>query len=193
MLRQIIPSIRAIVVFTVFTGLLYPLVMTGLARIALKSQADGSLLYNERGQVIGSSLIGQSFDAPQYFHPRPSAAGDKGYDANNSQGSNLGPTNKKLIDGVKSNLDKMLKENPGISAKDVPIDAITSSASGLDPHISPQYALLQVLRVAKARGWSEAALREFVKQRIEKRQLGFLGEPRVNVLLLNLALDKARK
>src|SRR5579872_1135066 len=117
MLKQLIPSIRAVIVFTLFTGLLYPLGMTGVSRLFFKHQADGSLLYDSRGRTIGSELIGQAFDAPNYLHPRPSAAGEKGYDASNSQGSNLGPTNKKLIDGVKANLEKVLKENPGVSAK----------------------------------------------------------------------------
>lgn len=186
--------------FTIFTGLLYPLAITGIAQFAFGPQANGSLIYSLCPEiakclelVVGSSLIGQNFDAPQYFHPRPSAAGDKGYDANNSQGSNLGPTNKKLLDGVKSNLDKVLKENPGVFAKDVPADAVTASASGLDPHISPEYAALQAPRVAKVRNMNESDVNDLVKQFTEPRQLGFLGEPRVNVLLLNLALDRPKR
>lgn len=192
MLKHMSASIRAIIVFTILTGLLYPLAITGIAHLIFPRQADGSLIYNAQGQVIGSSLIGQNFDKPEYFHPRPSSAGS-GYDASNSGGSNLGPTNKKLIDGARASLEKVLKENPGVSAKDVPVDAITASASGLDPDISPEYAELQVPRVAKARGLDENVVRELVAQHTQGRQFGFLGEPRVNVLLLNLALDNLKK
>lgn len=193
MLKQIIPSLRAMIVLTVMTGLIYPLVLTLIAQTTLKFQANGSLLYNSQGQIVGSRLIGQNFDAPQYFHPRPSSAGDKGYDAINSSGSNLGPTNKKLIGSVRLNLEKIVKENPGITAKDVPADAVTSSASGLDPHISPEYALLQVPRVAKARGMSKATLKTLLSRYADKRQFGVFGEPRVNVLLVNMALDNVKR
>jgi potassium-transporting ATPase KdpC subunit len=173
------------IVTTVLLGIVYPLVVTGLAQAMFHDKANGQL--RERGgHAIGSEIIGQGFTSPGYFHSRASAAGN-GYDATNSGGTNLGPTNKKLIDAVKAAVDAARKDNPNA---DVPIDLVTTSASGIDPHISPDAAMFQIARVAKARGISEADLRQFVTDHVEGRQLGFLGEPRVNVLLLNLALDE---
>jgi K+-transporting ATPase ATPase C chain len=173
------------VVTTVLLGLVYPLVVTGLAQVLFHDKSNGQLRERD-GHAIGSEIIAQAFASPRYFHGRPSAAGN-GYDATNSGGTNLGPTNKKLIDLVKAAVDAARKENPGA---DVPVDLVTTSASGLDPHISPENAMFQVPRVAKARGISEADLRRLVTEHIEGRQLGFLGERRVNVLMLNLALDE---
>ena len=171
-------------VTTVLLGLVYPLVVTGLAQVMFKDKANGQL--RERGgHVIGSEIIGQGFTGAGYFHPRASAAGN-GYDATSSGGTNFGPTNRKLIDAVGVAVERAKKENPGPS---VPIDMVTTSASGLDPHVTPDNAMFQVPRVARARGISESDLRQFVTDRIEGRQLGFLGEPRVNVLRLNLAMD----
>jgi K+-transporting ATPase ATPase C chain len=173
-------------VLTVLTGLIYPGVVTGLCRMLFPKQADGSLEYQD-GRVIGSSLIGQNFTRREYFQPRPSAAGN-GYDATASGASNLGPTNQKLIDRVKTSADKFRKENPEFSGT-IPADLLTASGSGLDPHLSPESADAQVERVAKARGASAQEIRALVAQLTEGRDLGFLGEPRVNVLRLNEALD----
>jgi K+-transporting ATPase ATPase C chain len=189
MWRQMLPGLRMTLVLTVLTGLIYPGIVTGLCQILFPNQANGSLLYKD-GKVIGSSLIGQNFTKPEYFQPRPSAAGN-GYDATASTGSNLGPTNQKLIDRVKASVDKFRKENPGFTGT-IPADLLTASGSGLDPHLSPEAADAQVERVAQARGASVQDIRTFVVQFTEGRDLGFLGEPRVNVLRLNQALD-ARK
>jgi K+-transporting ATPase ATPase C chain len=171
---------------TVLLGVLYPLAMTALAQALFHDKANGQLVVRD-GRIVGSATIGQRFSSPAYFHGRPSAAGD-GYDAASSGGTNLGPTNRKLIDAVKSSVDAAKGDNPGVP---VPIDLVTASASGLDPHISPDAALFQVPRVANARGLSQAEVRRLVLAHVEDRQLGLLGEPRVNVLLLNLDLDRA--
>jgi K+-transporting ATPase ATPase C chain len=187
MWRQMLPGLRMTLVMTVLTGLIYPGIVTGLCQMLFPKQANGSLEYKD-GRVIGSTLIGQNFAKPEYFQPRPSAAGNNGYDATSSTGSNLGPTNQKLIDRVKTAADKFHKDNPGFT-ETIPADLLTASGSGLDPHLSPEAAGAQVERVAKARGASVADIRSLVAQFTEGRDLGFLGEPRVNVLLLNEALD----
>lgn len=169
---------------TILLGLIYPLVITGLAQIIFPHQANGSLIKNTNGETIGSALIGQPFNASEYFLSRPSAVG---YDAGTSGGSNLGLTNQKLIDRIKADVEKYQAENPNVP---VPIDLVTTSASGLDPHISPANAEFQIPRFARERGLSVEKLRQIVAQFTEDRQFGILGEPRVNVLLLNLELDK---
>ncbi|HXA03397.1 MAG TPA: potassium-transporting ATPase subunit KdpC [Bryobacteraceae bacterium] len=186
MLGQLLPAVRIVLVLTVLTGMLYPALVTGIARAIFPKQANGSLI-EANGKVIGSELIGQKFSKPEYFQGRPSAAGD-GYDAANSGASNFGPTNQKLVDRIKADAEKFHKENPEFSGP-IPADLLTASASGLDPHLSPASAAAELPRVAKARGVSPAQVQELLDRHTESRQLGFLGEPRVNVLKLNLALD----
>ena len=178
-------ALQMTIVTTILLGIVYPLVVTGLAQVLMRDQANGQLLERD-GRPIGSALIAQGFASPAYFHSRASAAG-QGYDATSSGGTNLGPTNKKLIDSVTAAVAGARKDNPGAP---VPIDLVTTSASGFDPHLSPDAAMFQVPRVARTRGIDESELRQFVAGRVEGRQLGFLGEPRVNVLLLNLAMDE---
>jgi potassium-transporting ATPase KdpC subunit len=183
--RNLLVAVLMTIVTTALFGLVYPLVVTGLAQVLFPDKANGQLI-ERNGTVIGSRIIGQTFSSPGYFRSRPSAAGT-GYDPLNSGGTNLGPTNKKLIDAVKAAVDAAKKENPSAP---VPIDLVTSSASGLDPHISPAAAAFQVPRVARERGVPEAEIRRLVDAHMNGRQLGFLGEPIVNVLELNLALDE---
>ncbi|MBI3911230.1 MAG: potassium-transporting ATPase subunit KdpC [Armatimonadetes bacterium] len=207
MFKQVLPSIRATIALAVLTGLLFPLLITGIAQAVFPSQANGSLIKSADGRVIGSRLIGQPFSRPEHFHPRPSAAGS-GYDPTASGGTNLGPTSAKLIEGlpddretkdsdesysgVKQLAERYRQENGLPAGAPVPVDAVTRSASGLDPHISVANALLQAPRVAMARGLAESDVVALVRRHTEGRDLGLLGEPRVNVLLLNLELDRLR-
>ncbi len=188
MKKQIVTSILMTIATTILLGILYPLLITGLAQVFFPNQANGELIH--RGDtVVGSHLLGQPFNGPGYFHSRPSASGDAGYDPTASGGSTLGPTNKKLVDRVDGDVARLQKENPN---GQVPIDLVTASGSGLDPDITPAAAEFQVPRVAKERGLSEDAVRNLVRQHTQQRQLGLLGEPRVNVLDLNLDLDSVK-
>jgi potassium-transporting ATPase KdpC subunit len=180
-------AILMTVVTTVLLGIIYPLVVTGLAQVLFRDKANGQLIVRNGG-VVGSRIIGQSFTGPGYLHSRPSAAGT-GYDAANSGGSNLGPTNRQLVDRVKGDVARLQAENPG---KPVPIDLVTTSASGLDPDITPAAAEFQVPRLARERGLGEDQVRQIIRQYTQGRQLGFLGEPRVNVLEVNLVLDEMK-
>ena len=186
-MKNVITAVLMTIVTTILLGLIYPLVVTGLAQVIFPDKANGQLIRRGDGTVIGSRIIGQPFAGPGYFHSRPSAAGTAGYDAGASSGSNLGPTNQKLIVRVKTDIEKLQSQNPG---KAVPIDLVTTSGSGLDPHISPAAAEFQVARVSRERGLSEDEVRRIVNTHTAGRQFGFLGEPVVNVLELNLELDR---
>ena len=188
-MKNLLTAVLMTIVTTILLGLAYPLVITRLAQVIFPDKANGQLIRAADGTVIGSRLLGQPFSSPGYFRSRPSAAGTGGYDASASSGSNLGPTNQKLIDRVKADVAKLQAENPG---KRVPIDLVTTSGSGLDPHISPAAAEFQVPRVARERSMTEDELRNIVAAHTEGRQFGFLGEPRVNVLELNIDLDNRK-
>jgi K+-transporting ATPase ATPase C chain len=189
LVQQARTAILMVIVLTVLLGIAYPLVMTGLSQLIFPNQANGSLIRDSSGNIVGSALLAQNFSKPEYFHPRPSAAGADGYDATSSGGSNLGPTNQKLIDAARDRAIAYREENGLAVDAPVPVDAVTTSASGLDPDISPANALLQASRVARARNVPEDQVRALVNQYTEGRTLGILGEPRVNVLQLNRALD----
>jgi len=182
-------ALRTTVVTLVLTGIAYPLVVTELAQVLFPERANGSLVTDERGQIVGSELIGQRFTHPAYFQPRPSAAGEQGYDASASGGSNLGPTSQKLYERVARDIERLKEENPE-ATEPIPVEMVTTSASGLDPHLSPATVLWQVPRVARARGVAPERVKTVVETMTEERDLGLFGEPRVNVLLLNLALDR---
>ena len=188
-MKQLLIALEATLDSTLLTGVMYPLLVTGLAKVLFRDKADGSLV-QAHGRTVGSELIGQRFTKPEYFHGRPSAAGNDGYDGLSSGGSNLGPTRQKLSDRVTADVKTFRADNPTFSGA-VPGDAVTASGSGLDPHLSPEAVDAQVARVAPARGMPAEALRKLVAANTEARQMGVLGEPRVNVLKLNLALDAA--
>lgn len=189
MREHLLPALRATAITLVLTGLAYPLLVTGLARVLFPGRASGSLVRDEAGRPVGSELLGQGFSSPAYFRPRPSAAGEKGWDPMASAGSNLGPTSRKLQERAAAAAEALRRENPD-AAGPLPVELVAASGSGLDPHLSPAAALWQAPRVARARGVAEARVRAAVADAVEGRTLGFLGEPRVNVLLLNLALDR---
>ena len=191
MWQEIMPGIKIKILMTVLFGVVYPLVVTGIAQVVFPHRANGSLVVSG-GQVIGSELIGQNFTKPEYFQPRPSAAGNDGYDGTASAGSNFGATNQKLIDRVKAGVEKFRKDNPDYQGP-IPADLLTTSASGLDPHLSPAAAMAQAARVAKARGVSKDKVEALIAASTEPPQLGIIGEPRVNVLQLNLELDRQYK
>jgi K+-transporting ATPase ATPase C chain len=186
MKKNLITAFLMTIATTILLGLIYPLVVTGVAQLVFKDKANGQIV-RRNGEAIGSRIIAQPFTSAKYFHPRPSSAGTNGYDATNSAGTNYAPTNQKLIDRVKADAETLHAENP---ARPIPVDLITMSASGLDPEISPAAAEFQVPRVARERGLAESTVRQLVEQHTEQRDLGLLGEPRVNVLELNLALDE---
>ena len=186
---HVMPALRATAVTLVLTGLVYPLAMTGIAQVLFHHRADGSFVRDGAGRVVGSELLAQRFSSPGYFHPRPSAAGEQGFDPLASGGSNLGPTSKKLRDRVAATLEELREDNPD-APRPVPVELVTASGSGLDPHLSPAAARWQAPRVARARGVSVDRVRALVQEYVEGRDLGVLGEPRVNVLTLDLALDR---
>lgn len=188
MLRHMVPAFRVTLLFTVLTGLVYPGVVTALCQLIFPHQANGSLI-SANGQVVGSELIGQNFSRPEYFHPRPSAAGSDGYDASASSGSNLGPTSQKLIDRAKASVEQFRRENPDYTGP-IPADIVTASGSGLDPDISVASAEAQAARIAKARQIPAEEVLQVISENSKGRALGFIGEPRANVLSLNLELDK---
>ena len=189
MAREAFVAIRMALVTLVLTGVVYPLVVTGVAQVLFPSAANGSLVRDDRGHIVGSGLLGQIFTGPGYLQPRPSAAGKDGYDATSSSGSNQGPTSKALRERVENNIDRLRKENPAAPAA-IPADLVTASGSGLDPHVSVPAALWQVSRIASTRGVARERIGGVIEAQTEGRDLGFLGEPRVNVLLVNLALDR---
>jgi K+-transporting ATPase ATPase C chain len=186
MTRQLLAGVRVLLILTLVLGIIYPLAVTGIAQVSFSEKANGSLV-QRGGSLVGSRLIGQNFSGPRWFHPRPSAAGD-GYDALASAASNLGPENAELLAAIRQRRAAVAKEN-GVDPSEVPPDALTASGSGLDPHISPEYARLQANRVARARGLDPGRVRRLVDEHVEGRTFGFLGERRVNVLELNLAVD----
>ena len=186
MLSHLRPALVSTGLFTILLGLAYPLAVTGVAQAAFPAQANGSLVRDAKGAVVGSALIGQVFTQPGYLHPRPSAAGANGYDASASSGSNMGPLNEALAKRIKTDADALRAENPGVA---IPADAVTTSGSGLDPEISPEYAHFQAPRIAKARGASVAVVETLIDGQVQGRLLGFIGQPRVNVLAVNRALD----
>jgi len=188
MWQELLPGLRIKLFMTVLLGVIYPLAITGICQVAFPHRANGSLITNG-GKTVGSELIGQNFSKPEYFQPRPSAAGSDGYDATSSGGSNYGPTNQKLIDRIKASLVKFRKENPDYTGP-IPADLVTASASGLDPHLSPDSTRAQAARVAKARGATTEQINSLIAQFTEGSDLGVLGEARVNVLKINLALDR---
>jgi potassium-transporting ATPase KdpC subunit len=185
----LLPAVRATVVTLVLTGLAYPIFVTGVAKVLFPRRAEGSMIADDAGRVVGSELVAQGFASPAYFQPRPSAAGEKGYDPLASGGSNLGPTSKKLRDQAVAAAGQLAKDNPEAPGLP-PVELVTASGSGLDPHLSPAAAVWQAPRVARARGVAPERVRGLVEENTEGRDLGVLGEPRVNVLLLNLALDR---
>jgi len=185
---QLAPAFRFTLLMTVLTGLIYPGLVTGLCQLLFSRPANGSLV-EVNGKIVGSALLGQNFSKPEYFHPRPSAAGNDGYDATASNGSNLGPTNQKLVDRMKADIEKFRKENPAYQGP-IPADLLTTSASGLDPDVSPASALAQAPRVATERGVTLQQVQNLIARNSQVRTLGFLGEPRVNVLALNMELDR---
>jgi potassium-transporting ATPase KdpC subunit len=189
MWRTMLIALRVTIGTLILTGIIYPLTLTGLAQLLFPDRANGSLITDEHGAIVGSELIGQGFTTPAYFHPRPSSAGQQGYDATSSGGSNLGPTSKKLRDRVIAEISRLKNENPNAPLP-VPAELVTASASGLDPHLSPEAAFWQVPRVARARGVAADRVRAIVEANVEGRDLYVLGEPRINVLLLNLSMDR---
>lgn len=191
MLQELAPALRMTALLTVLTGLLYPTLVTAICQTVFREQANGSLL-SQNGKIIGSSLIGQNFARPEYFHPRPSAAGNNGYDATASSASNLGPTSQKLYDRVKAATAQFRKQNSDYTGA-IPVDAVTASGSGLDPDISMANALAQAARVARARNVKVKTIEQLVKATAKDRDLGFLGEPRINVLKLNIGLDRSAR